>query len=95
MAGIKKSLPKRAPRAGNKGLSATKRELEELNRVAGSTVEWRGATLLERVWGSGDLTHRPIIMYWYSRYMTLMVDYGLDAGLTGKLPAGVTDHAIG
>jgi hypothetical protein len=27
--------------------------------------------------------------------MTLMVDHGLDAAITGKLPTGVTDHEIG
>jgi hypothetical protein len=35
------------------------------------------------------------LLYWYSYYMTLMVDHGLDAALTGKLPTGVTDHEIG
>jgi len=35
------------------------------------------------------------LMYWYSYYMTRMVDHGLDAALTGKLPTGVTDHDIG
>ena len=35
------------------------------------------------------------LMYWYSYYMAVMVDHGLDAALTGKLPTRVTDHGIG
>ncbi|PYU64909.1 MAG: hypothetical protein DMG56_05020, partial [Acidobacteria bacterium] len=48
---------------------------------AGSAVEWRRATVLS---GFGEAV-----------YMAVMVDHGLDAALTGKLPTGVTDHGIG
>jgi hypothetical protein len=43
MAGIKKSTPKRVPRARNKALSATRatRDLEELNRVGIALSETR------------------------------------------------------
>lgn len=60
---------------------------------AGSAVEWRRATVLS---GFGEAVIALIaLMYWYSYYMTLMVDHGLDAAITGKLPTGVTDHEIG
>ena len=60
---------------------------------AGSAVEWRRATVLS---GFGEAVIALIaLMYWYSYYMAVMVDHGLDAALTGKLPTGVTDHGIG
>ncbi len=60
---------------------------------AGSTVEWRRATVLS---GFGEAVIALIaLMYWYSYYMNLMVDHGLGAAITGKLPMGVTDHEIG
>ena len=60
---------------------------------AGSAVEWRRATVLS---GFGEAVIALIaLMYWYSYYVTLMVDHGLDAAITGKLPTGVTDHKIG
>jgi len=60
---------------------------------AGSAVEWRRATVLS---GFGEAVIALIaLMYWYSYYMAVMVDHGLDAALTGKLPSGVTDHGIG
>src|SRR5260370_19612521 len=34
-------------------------------------------------------------MYWYSYYMMLVVDHGLDTAISGKMGPGVTDHAIG
>jgi hypothetical protein len=59
----------------------------------GSAVEWRRATVVS---GFGEAGIALIaLMYWYSYYMTLMVDHGLDAAITGKLPTGVTDHEIG
>jgi hypothetical protein len=60
---------------------------------AGSAVEWRRATVLS---GLGEAVIALVaLMYWYSYYMTLLVDHGLDAALAGKLPTGVTDHEIG
>ena len=34
------------------------------------------------------------LLFWYSYYMNLMVDKGLDSAIAGKVP-GVTDHEIG
>ena len=60
---------------------------------AGSAVEWRRATVLS---GFGEAVIALIaLMYWYSYYMAVMADHGLDAAPTGKLPSGVTDHGIG
>src|SRR5438552_17825321 len=59
---------------------------------AGSAVEWRRATVLS---GFGEAVIAFIaLMYWYSYYMAVMADHGLDAAPNGKLPCGVTDHAI-
>ncbi len=59
----------------------------------GSAVELRRATVLS---GFGEaVIALTALMYWYSYYMTLMVEHGLDAAITGKLPTGVTDHEIG
>ena len=60
---------------------------------AGSAMECRRAAVLS---GFGEAVIALIaLIYWYSHYMTLMVDHGLDAAITGKLPPGVTDHEIG
>ena len=60
---------------------------------AGSAVEWRRATVLS---GFAEAVIALVaLMCWYSYYMTLLVDHGLDAALTGKLPTGATDHEIG
>jgi hypothetical protein len=59
----------------------------------GSGVEWRRATVLS---GFGEMLIALIAsMYWYSYYMMLMVDHGLDTAISGKMGPGVTDHAIG
>ncbi len=59
----------------------------------GSGVEWRRATVLS---GFGEMVIALIAsMYWYSYYMMLMVDHGLDTAISGKMGPGVTDHAIG
>jgi hypothetical protein len=58
-----------------------------------SAVEWRRATVLS---GFGEAVIALVsLMYWYSYYMTLLVNNGLDSALSGKLGPGVTDHAIG
>jgi hypothetical protein len=60
---------------------------------SGLPVAWRPATVIS---GFAESVIALIaLMYWYSYYMTLMVDNGVDAALTGKLPTGVTDHEIG
>jgi len=59
----------------------------------GSAVQWRRATVVS---GFGESVIALIfLMYWYSYYLSLMVDHGFDAALGGKLPTGVTDHDIG
>ena len=60
---------------------------------AGSAVEWRRATVLSGF--AEAVIALAALMYWYSYFMTLMVNHGLDAALAGKLPTGVTDHEIG
>ena len=60
---------------------------------AGSAMECRRAAVLS---GFGEAVIALIaLIYWYSHYMTLMMDHALDAAITGKLPPGVTDHEIG
>ena len=59
----------------------------------GSGVEWRRATVLS---GFGEAAiGLASLMYWYSYYMNLMVNNGLDSALSGKMGPGVTDQAIG
>jgi len=59
----------------------------------GESVDWRRATVLS---GFGEMVIALISwMYWYAYSMNLMVGNGIDAAITGKLPTGVTDHAIG
>lgn len=59
----------------------------------GLSVAWRPATILS---GFAESVIALIaLLYWYSYSMTTWVDRALDAGLAGKLPAGVTDHTIG
>jgi hypothetical protein len=55
-------------------------------------VNWRRATVLSAFLEAAvALTG---IMFWYSYYMQLLVDRGLGAAITGKVP-NVTDHDIG
>ena len=59
----------------------------------GSSVEWRRATVLS---GFGEAAiGLASLMYWYSYYMNLMVNNGLDSALGGKMGPGVTAQAIG
>jgi hypothetical protein len=59
----------------------------------GSAVEWRRATVLS---GFGEaVIALAALMYWYSYFMNLLVDRGLDSALSGKMGPGVTDQAIG
>jgi hypothetical protein len=60
---------------------------------SGIPIAWRPATVISGF--AEAVTALIALMYWYSYYMTLMVDNGVDAALTGKLPTGVTDHEIG
>jgi hypothetical protein len=56
-------------------------------------VAWRPATILS---GFAESVIALIaLMYWYSYYMTMLVDHGVDSALSGKIPTGVTDHEIG
>jgi hypothetical protein len=60
---------------------------------AGSSVAWRRATILS---GFAESVIALIaLMYWYSYYMTLLVDQGVDSAIGGKMPVGVTEHEIG
>lgn len=59
----------------------------------GSAVEWRRAMVLS---GFGEsVVALFALVYWYSYYMSLMMDHGLDAAITGKMGPGVTDVQIG
>jgi len=59
----------------------------------GASVDWRRATVLS---GFGEATVAVIaLMYWYSYYMALLVDRGLDSALAGKMGARVTEQEIG
>jgi hypothetical protein len=56
-------------------------------------VAWRPATVLS---GFAEAAVALIaLMYWYSYYMTMLVNNGVDSAMTGKMPVGATDHEIG
>jgi hypothetical protein len=56
-------------------------------------IKWRWATVLSAF---GECVVALIsLMYWYSYYMNLLVNNGLDSALSGKMGPGVTDQAIG
>jgi len=60
---------------------------------AGSAVQWRRATVLS---GFGEAAIAlASLLFWYSYYMNLLVDNGLDSALSGKMGPGVTDQTIG
>ena len=57
------------------------------------SVAWRPATILS---GFAESVIALItLMYWYSYFMTTLVDHGVGSALSGKMPTGVTDHEIG
>jgi hypothetical protein len=58
----------------------------------GSGVEWGRATVLSG-FAEGAVA-LAALLYWYSYYMNLLVNNGLDSALSGKM-GGATDHAIG
>jgi hypothetical protein len=59
----------------------------------GSGVDWRRATLLS---GFGEAVVALVsLMYWYSYYMALLVNNGVDSAITGKMGPRVTDQEIG
>lgn len=59
----------------------------------GSSVNWRRATALS---GFGEAAVAlAALLFWYSYYMNLLVNNGLDSALGGKMGPGVTDQAIG
>jgi hypothetical protein len=60
---------------------------------SGLPVAWRPATVLSAF--AESVIALIALMYWYSSYMTMIVDNGVDSAMTGKMPAGVTDHEIG
>jgi hypothetical protein len=56
-------------------------------------VNWRRATVLS---GFGEsVIALASLLFWYSYYMNLLVNNGLDSALGGKMGPGVTDQAIG
>src|SRR5690348_15982027 len=58
----------------------------------GSGVDWRRATLLS---GFGEAVVALVsLMRWYSYYMALLVNNGMDSAITGKLGPRVTDQEI-
>jgi hypothetical protein len=58
-----------------------------------SGVDWRRATLLS---GFGEAVVALVsLMYWYSDYMALLVNNGVDSAITGKMGPRVTDQEIG
>jgi hypothetical protein len=59
----------------------------------GSGVEWGRATVLSG-FGEGAIA-LAALLYWYSYYMNLLVNNGVDSALSGKMGPGVTDQAIG
>jgi len=60
---------------------------------SGWPVAWRPATVLSAF--AESVIALIALMYWYSYYMTMLVDNGVDSAITGKMPTGVTDHEIG
>ena len=59
----------------------------------GSGMNWRRAMVLS---GFGEsVVALAALMSWYSYYMNLLVDRGLDAAITGKMGPGVTGQEIG
>jgi hypothetical protein len=56
-------------------------------------VSWRSATILSGF--AESVIVLIALLYWYSNYMTMLVDRGVDSALGGKMPTGVTDHEIG
>ena len=57
------------------------------------SVSWRPAAILS---GFAESVIALIaLIYWYSYYMTLLVDHGVNSAVSGKMPTGVTDHEIG
>lgn len=60
---------------------------------AASIVDWRRATVLS---GFGETVIALVaVMYWYSYFMTLLMNRGLDSALAGKMGPRVTDQEIG
>ena len=56
-------------------------------------VEWRTAMILSAF---GESVVALVgMMYWYSYSVTGWVERGIDATLSGRAPAGITDHDIG
>jgi hypothetical protein len=61
--------------------------------LTGVDVEWQRATVLS---GLGESLIALIsAMCWYSYYMNLLVNNGLDSAISGKMGPGVTDQVIG
>ncbi|HKV64125.1 MAG TPA: hypothetical protein VJO16_19620 [Candidatus Acidoferrum sp.] len=59
----------------------------------GEGLDWRRATAMS---GFGEAAVAlAALMFWYSYYMNLLVNNGLDSALSGKMGPGVTDQAIG
>ena len=59
----------------------------------GEGVEWRRATVLSGF--AEAVIALAGLLFWYSYYMNLLVNNGLDSALSGKMGQGVTDQAIG
>jgi hypothetical protein len=59
----------------------------------GSGVAWGRATVLSG-FGEGAVA-LAALLYWYSYYMNLLVNNGVDSALRGKMGPGVTGQTIG
>jgi hypothetical protein len=73
-------------------LALLPRRWRNLLRI-GSGVEWGRATALSGL-GEGAVALAALLL-WYSYYINLLVNKGLDSALGGKMGPGVTDQAIG
>jgi hypothetical protein len=59
----------------------------------GEGVQWRRATVLSGF--AEAVIALAALLFWYSYYINLLVNNGLDSALSGKMGQGVTDQALG
>lgn len=59
----------------------------------GEGVQWRRATVLSGF--AEAVIALAALLFWYSYYINLLVNNGLDSALSGKMGQGVTDQTLG
>jgi hypothetical protein len=59
----------------------------------GESVAWRRATVLSGF--AEAVIALAALLFWYSYYINLLVNNGLDSALSGKMGQGVTDQTLG